>query len=284
MRSGTRRRERPVGAQIRWFDGHGLEVRVAVEAEEADGLFGVVEQDQGHGVGSGGAEGDGLADRSGELRQGGALQEAQHLDELAGPPVAMIGFEAPAQGGEALGQLPVLQRPGEVDGAGLALQEGQVVDRLYNQLCSEVSLPSRGAWQDRLRALATSIRSVFSAHRDSARIAVGRFPLGPHGLQVTEVALAALADAGLDVEDTAHAAHLFFSYVTSFSYQETVLPASTPTGDRAASLALVEHYLSSLPPDDFPHVTRCAQALSRPGLDRRFTFGLDRLIRGLTPS
>jgi TetR/AcrR family tetracycline transcriptional repressor len=93
-----------------------------------------------------------------------------------------------------------------------------------------------------------------------------------------------LADAGLDVEDTAHAAHLFFSYVTSFSYQETVLPASTPTGDRAASLALVEHYLSSLPPDDFPHVTRCAQALSRPGLDRRFTFGLDRLIRGLTPS
>jgi AcrR family transcriptional regulator len=158
-----------------------------------------------------------------------------------------------------------------------------LLDRLYNQLCSEVPLPSRGTWQDRLRALATSIRSVFSAHRDSARIAVGRFPLGPHGLQVTEAALAALADAGLDVEDTAHAAHLFFSYVTSFSYQETVLPTSTPTGDRAASLALVEHYLSSLPPDDFPHVTRCAQALSRPGLDRRFTFGLDRLIRGLTP-
>jgi TetR/AcrR family tetracycline transcriptional repressor len=158
-----------------------------------------------------------------------------------------------------------------------------LLDRLYDRLCSEVPLPSRGTWQHRLQALAASIRSVFAAHRDSARIAVGRFPLGPHGLQVTEAALAALADAGLDIEDTAHAAHLFFSYVTSFCYQETILPAATPTGNRAASLALVEHYLSSLPPNDFPHLTRCAQALSRPGLDRRFTFGLNRLIRGLTP-
>ena len=159
-----------------------------------------------------------------------------------------------------------------------------LLDRLYNQLCSEVSLPSGGAWQDRLRSLATSIRSVFSAHRDSARIAVGRFPLGPHGLQVTEVALAALADAGLDVEDTAHAAHLFFSYVTSFSYQETVLPASTPTGDRAASLALVEHYLSLIAPRRLPPPHSLRSSPEPSGLDRRFTFGLDRLIRGLTPS
>ncbi len=37
-------------------------------------------------------------------------------------------LEASAEHGEAARQLPVLERSGEVDGTGLALQEGQVVD------------------------------------------------------------------------------------------------------------------------------------------------------------
>jgi TetR/AcrR family transcriptional regulator, tetracycline repressor protein len=159
-----------------------------------------------------------------------------------------------------------------------------LLDRLYDRLCSEVPPPPPGPWQDRLRSLANDIRAVFAAHRDAARMAIGRFPLGPHGLRVTETALAALADAGLGDEDAAHAAHLFFSYVTSFSYQETILPAPAPAGDRAGALSQVGQYLSSLSPDDFPHLTRCASALARPGLDRRFAFGLDHLIRGLRPT
>jgi AcrR family transcriptional regulator len=159
-----------------------------------------------------------------------------------------------------------------------------LLDRLYDRLCSEVPQPPPGHWQDRLRSLANDIRSVFAAHRDAARMAIGRFPLGPNGLRVTETALTALADAGLGDEDAAYAAYLFFSYVTSFSHQETILPAPAPTGDRADALSQVEQYLSSLPPDDFPHLTRCAAALSRPGLDRRFAFGLDHLLRGLTPT
>ena len=157
-------------------------------------------------------------------------------------------------------------------------------DRLYDRLCSEVPDPSPGDWQTRLRVLANDIRSVFKAHRDAARIAIGRFPLGPNGLRVTESALAALAEGSLVDGDASDAAFLFFSYVTSFSYQETILPARTATGDRDDALSRVEQYLSSLRPEDYPYLTRSASALSRPGLDRRFAFGLNNLLRGLAPT
>jgi len=73
-------------------------------------------------------------------------------------------------------------------------------------------------------------------------------------------------------------------HTRGLSYQETILPAPTLTGGRTDALQRVGQYLPSLPPGDFPHLTRCAVPLSVPGLDRRFAFGLDRLIRGLTPA
>jgi TetR/AcrR family transcriptional regulator, tetracycline repressor protein len=159
-----------------------------------------------------------------------------------------------------------------------------LLERLYDRLCSEVARPSSGPWQDRLRLLANSIRAVFAAHCDAAKLAVGRFPLGPHGLELTELALAALAEAGLDPEESAHGVYLFFGYVTSFSYQETILPTPVASNSRSDALKRIEQYLLALPEKHFPHVTRSAGALSQPGLDRRFAFGLEQLLLGLTVS
>ena len=41
-----------------------------------------------------------------------------------------LGLHASAQQGEAVRKLPALERSGSVEGAGLALKEGQVVDRI----------------------------------------------------------------------------------------------------------------------------------------------------------
>jgi TetR/AcrR family tetracycline transcriptional repressor len=155
-------------------------------------------------------------------------------------------------------------------------------DRLFDRLCGEVPLPTTGSWRLRLTTLATNTRAVFAAHRDSAKIAIGRFPLGPHGLNVTETALAALAQAGLDTDTAAHAAFLFFSYITSFAYQETILPAPSLIGTRSDALTHVRDYLAGLSTEDFPHLTASATALSTNGLDRRFTFGLNALLTGIT--
>lgn len=157
-----------------------------------------------------------------------------------------------------------------------------LLDRLYDRLCAEVPAPPADQpWDQRLRYLAHSIRAVLGAHRDAARIAIGRFALGPHGLRATETALAALTDAGLDDEQAAHAAYLLFGYVTSFCYQQTIIPARTPTGDRTEALGRVGEYLQSLPAKQYPHLVRSAEALARPGLDQRFAFGLDLLLWGL---
>jgi hypothetical protein len=71
-----------VGREIRWVEDDGLQVRVAVEAEQADGTLGVVEDDQADGIGSGRPDGEGRLHCPGERGDAGVLQQAQHLDEL----------------------------------------------------------------------------------------------------------------------------------------------------------------------------------------------------------
>ena len=126
--------EGPIGGQVGWVHDKGLQVGVAVETEEPDGLLGVVEQDQGDGVRARGPDGERRLDGLGQCRDAGVLEQPQHLDELTGARVPEIGFQAPAQGGEASGQLPVLERSGEVDGPGLSLQQGQVVQRVKGRV------------------------------------------------------------------------------------------------------------------------------------------------------
>jgi hypothetical protein len=55
------------------------------------------------------------------------FHEAQDLYVLTGPWRAEVGLEAPAQHREALGEVPALERAGDVEGTGLSFQEGQVV-------------------------------------------------------------------------------------------------------------------------------------------------------------
>ena len=55
------------------------------------------------------------------------VEQPQHLDELPRAFVTEVCLEAPAQRQEAFGHLDALERTGEVERAGSALQQGQVV-------------------------------------------------------------------------------------------------------------------------------------------------------------
>ena len=65
LRSSARGRRPEVG----WVDGDGLEVRVAVEAEQPDRLLGVVEQDQRDRVGARRPDRERRIDRAGQLAE-----------------------------------------------------------------------------------------------------------------------------------------------------------------------------------------------------------------------
>lgn len=156
-----------------------------------------------------------------------------------------------------------------------------LLDRLLDRLCGEVAPPSaKRRWDDRLRDVAKAMRATFAAHRDAARLAIGRFPLGPKGLGVTESVLQALAEAGLGEEEAAFATYVFFNFVVAFSHLETIAPIAGPR-DRADALLEVRRYLLGLPRERFPQVSRHAEALTARGLDRRFAFGLEQMLTGL---
>src|SRR5450759_113153 len=133
-RSGPDLGEAPVGAEVDVLDGHGLEVREAVEAEQADGALLAVEQDQGDRVVARRSDRKRHLDGPVELLQRRLLQKAQHLDVLPGAERAQVALQAPAQEGEAHRQVPVRQGPGVVERAGLALEQRQVVEGVEEDL------------------------------------------------------------------------------------------------------------------------------------------------------
>ncbi len=78
------------------------------------------------------------------------LGQAQHLDVLAGALPSQRRLEAAAQKREAVRRVPVGQRPGAIEGTGLALQQGQVVERIE---AHPLALPDAGMDADQLVAL-----------------------------------------------------------------------------------------------------------------------------------
>ncbi|MFQ5382385.1 MAG: hypothetical protein ACE5EF_12315 [Dehalococcoidia bacterium] len=106
---------------------HQLEVWPAVQREESHRCFLAGLQDHADGVVAERPDGQGLADGAGQLAKGGVLQETQDPDVLACALGAQLVLQPAPQHGEAHGQVPSFQGTGEVQGTGLALQQGQVV-------------------------------------------------------------------------------------------------------------------------------------------------------------
>jgi len=63
-----------------------------------------------------------------------AFHEPEHLDVLPLAPPAHAGLQEAAQGGEFLGQIPLLQGSRLVQGPCLLLQQGQVVDGVVDEV------------------------------------------------------------------------------------------------------------------------------------------------------
>ena len=146
-----------------------------------------------------------------------------------------------------------------------------LLDRIVGE--QKVPDPDPEHWQDQLREMAREARALFKAHRDSARLSMGRIPTGPNSLPVMERTLAVLAASAVPPRVIAYAADLFALYVGAFAYEESIAREGDP--------AQFEEYLRSLPPEDFPVITGLAGDLTMGGADERFEFGVELLIAGL---
>jgi TetR/AcrR family tetracycline transcriptional repressor len=139
-------------------------------------------------------------------------------------------------------------------------------------------------WRGGLRDLSAAYYRFLLSHRDAGRIVAGRFVLIGHLARHLEPFAGLLRRGGCADTDIAYGLYAIVIYIQAF-----VLQQQTPlTGDSAAgaaeldALARISEGLSHLPQDKFPVTTALAEPLTRPDIERRFFFGLDLLIDGLT--
>jgi AcrR family transcriptional regulator len=157
----------------------------------------------------------------------------------------------------------------------------QLLDGMVDIVFSEVGLPSGDVdWKTAMRRRAVSARQVLSRHRWAIGLMESRTSPGPATLRHHDAVIGCLRGAGFSVAMAAHAFSLLDSYVYGFALQEATLPFDT--AEQTAELA--ELILSSLQPDEYPHLTELAvEHVLKPGYDygNEFEFGLDLILDGL---
>jgi AcrR family transcriptional regulator len=159
-----------------------------------------------------------------------------------------------------------------------------LIDRVADELRLPEPDPKR--WQEQLKDVGRQFRALMKSHRDIARISLGRIPIGPNTVRVSEWMLSLLRGAGVPDRTAALALDLMALYVGAYAYEES-LPFPSPAGDDASpeeTIAMIRDYFASLPADRFPHTVALADQLMAGGPDERFEFGLNVLISGLAAS
>jgi TetR/AcrR family transcriptional regulator, tetracycline repressor protein len=162
-----------------------------------------------------------------------------------------------------------------------------LLDLMTGELFGGLKLPCPapgGSWRGGLCDLSAAYYRFLLSHRDAGRIVAGRFVLIGHLTRHLEPFAGLLRRGGCADTDIAYGLYAIVIYIQGF-----VLQQQTPlTGDSGAgaaeldALARSREGLSHLPRDEFPVTTALAGPLTRPDIERRFFFGLDLLIDGLT--
>jgi AcrR family transcriptional regulator len=148
-----------------------------------------------------------------------------------------------------------------------------LLDRIVGE--TPVPEPDPENWQGTVKELARGVRRHLSQRRDAAQLSLGRVPAGPNSLPILERNLAVLAASKLPPRVIAYAADMFALYVGAFAYEESLRT------EEHASAEQIGAYFASLPPEQFPTMTRLASDLVAGDSDARFEFAIDLLIRGL---
>jgi TetR/AcrR family tetracycline transcriptional repressor len=152
----------------------------------------------------------------------------------------------------------------------------ELLQLLAEHIAGEVPIPDPALpWRGRLEALMQGFRSALARHRDAALIFVRSVPLAPNFLAIAETAVTALLEGGLAEDEAVRAVGILVGYVTGFALDEAV-PDVT-----GAAAEEYERFLSGLPKERYPQLSRLAFRLGRPPRDEQFAFGVRVLLDGL---
>ena len=186
-----------------------------------------------------------------------------------------------------------MRRLGEELGAGAASlywhvgSKDGLLDLVLDEIIGEVEVPEPdpARWQEQLKEAARSQRRVSLRHPYLVRVSIGRIPMGPNALRVTERTLAILRAGGLSPRLAVQGYLLLIDTVNGFTMDETgVEDGGTPDRDpadlqKAADMA--RDYIASLPREQFPNMTELAGEFAFSVADERFEILIDIFVDGL---
>ena len=140
-------------------------------------------------------------------------------------------------------------------------------------------VPEDVPWQDQVRAVCRSLRSLMLQHPCLAQLLAGRPLSGQETARVAEGLLGVLRSAGFDKETAARTHTTLFTYVLGSTSWEIQMAAERRDPEAWRRLRTT---MESLSATEFPTVVDLAPELARTtGGDDQFDYGLDLLIAGL---
>jgi AcrR family transcriptional regulator len=153
----------------------------------------------------------------------------------------------------------------------------ELLNLLLDRIVGETPVPEPDPenWQGTVKELARAVRRHLSERRDAAQLSLGRIPSGPNALPILERNLAVLAASKLPPRVISYAADMFALYVGAFAYEESLRTSDAATPEQIGA------YWASLPPEQFPTLTRLSNDLVAGDSDARFEFAIELLVRGL---
>jgi AcrR family transcriptional regulator len=158
-----------------------------------------------------------------------------------------------------------------------------ILEEVIAEQVDEIPEPNPKRWQEQIKEVARTMRRTILGHRDIVQISIGRIPMGPNALRLSERVLAILRAGGVPDDLAVQSYLLLISAVNGFTMDETGFdeeaPPSAPAPEEAGQM--VVGYLESLPADQFPNLTEVADAFAMGDQDARFELLLDLFVEGL---
>jgi AcrR family transcriptional regulator len=160
----------------------------------------------------------------------------------------------------------------------------ELLDLLYDEVVGAVPLfePDPARWKEQVTQLWSDCRAVLAGAGDIARYSLGRVPMGPNALRISELTMSMLRSGGVPDQAVAWAVDVVGMFVTANAVEDAVTADLARKGrDPQEYYDQVHRYFAGLPADRFPITAMLVPQLMTGTGDERFRFGLELLVGGL---
>ena len=165
-----------------------------------------------------------------------------------------------------------------------------LLDLVFEKVIGEVMVPDAdpARWREQVKEFGRSQRAATLRHPFIVPLSLGRIPMGPNAVRLSERVLAIMTAGGLPPRLAVQGYLLLISAINGFTSDETGGGEGPGPGREADSgtsqqemADMITGYFASLPPEHFPNLTKLSGEFSLTDSDERFELLLDIFVDGL---